>query len=276
MLDGSAVSSSVHHPVERPAGPAAEAPIRICLLGGFRLFANGDAVEVRPGGRMEALLGNLALNTDTGVARDELLGLVWPDGETELARQSLNTLLYSLRRRLGPALPSHSAVVERSGCYRLNVADGIDVDVIEFDMAVDAAEESLRCADVRAAVDAYEHALELYAGDLAFGSHLRHLVERERLRARYLGAIARIADYHFAGGRYEDALRSALRLLDHDPCREDAHRMAMRCPDRLGASSQADRQYRLCRQILAGEFDAAPEPATEALIDLVRLDPGSV
>jgi hypothetical protein len=36
------------------------------------------------------------------------------------------------------------------------------------------------------------------------------------------------------------------------------------------------RQYGLCRQILAAEFDAVPEPETVELFELVRLDPTSV
>jgi hypothetical protein len=36
------------------------------------------------------------------------------------------------------------------------------------------------------------------------------------------------------------------------------------------------RQYRLCESILAGEFDAAPEPATHALFERIRLDPEGI
>jgi DNA-binding SARP family transcriptional activator len=72
------------------------------------------------------------------------------------------------------------------------------------------------------------------------------------------------------------ALLHALDLLRHDPCREDAHRMAMRCYVRQGERAQALRQYRLCREVLAIEFEAAPEPATESLYELVRLDPARI
>jgi DNA-binding SARP family transcriptional activator len=89
--------------------PALDAPVRICLFGSFRLITNGHPLEVRPGGRTEALLGNLALNAVTGVTRDELLGLVWPDSEPDLAKQSLHTLLYSLGRRLEPRSSSDQA-----------------------------------------------------------------------------------------------------------------------------------------------------------------------
>jgi hypothetical protein len=50
----------------------------------------------------------------------------------------------------------------------------------------------------------------------------------------------------------------------------------MRCCVRSGERAQALRQYRLCVDILRSEFDALPEPATVALFDQVRRDPGSV
>ena len=67
-----------------------------------------------------------------------------------------------------------------------------------------------------------------------------------------------------------------VRLLGVDPCREDAHRMTMRAYVRLGARAQALRQYNICRLVLAEEFDATPEPATEQLFQLVRTDPGLI
>jgi DNA-binding SARP family transcriptional activator len=67
-----------------------------------------------------------------------------------------------------------------------------------------------------------------------------------------------------------------MQLLLMDPCREDAHRMAMQCHVLRGERAQALRQYRVCERILRLEFDAAPEEATRALFDQVRLDPSSL
>ena len=77
-------------------------------------------------------------------------------------------------------------------------------------------------------------------------------------------------------GDYTGCLSHARRLLANDPCREDAYRLMMRCYVRLGERAQALRQYRLCQTILRTEFDAVPEPATTALFDQIRLDPGSI
>jgi len=50
----------------------------------------------------------------------------------------------------------------------------------------------------------------------------------------------------------------------------------MRCYVRVGQRAQALRQYRICREVLALEFDARPEESTEELYRLVRTEPGRV
>jgi DNA-binding SARP family transcriptional activator len=68
----------------------------------------------------------------------------------------------------------------------------------------------------------------------------------------------------------------AWRLLSSDPCREDAHRMVMRCHVRLGRRAEALHHYHVCATILRAEFGVAPEEATMALFEQIRRDPGSI
>lgn len=77
-------------------------------------------------------------------------------------------------------------------------------------------------------------------------------------------------------GRYHEALQHAMGLLYADPCREDAHRMVMRCYVRDGQRAQALRHFQTCRVILRREFEADPEPATVALFEAIRVDPQRV
>jgi DNA-binding SARP family transcriptional activator len=225
---------------------------------------------------MEQLVGTLALHPDDGVQRDELLNLVWPESESELASQSLNSLVHSLQRMLSDALAGQPPVLRQAGLYQLNTAGGIAIDVRDFDVAVQAGDCHARHGDLRRAIRAYGVAVSLYSGDLAIGSGVQHLIERERLRARLLSVYAHLADMHFASGDYDRALASALRLLAHDPCREDAHRLAMRCYVRLGQRAQAMRQYKICLDVLALEFEARPEESTDDLFRLIRTEPGRV
>ena len=251
------------------------AGITVCLLGRFRVLKGSDPVALRQGGKTAQLLGHLALRGSSGMARTELLDSVWPDSDPDLARQSLNTLVSGLRRQLADALDGRPPVVLASGQYVLNADAGVQVDVSAFDTAVALGDRLMDRGDIAGADASYRAALELYAGDLAFGSDTGALIERERLRGRYLGIVARMGEADYAHGDYASALRYAHDMLGHDPCREEAHRLAMRCMVRLGARSQALRQYRVCRQALAMEYDATPEPATDELYRTIRLDPAT-
>jgi DNA-binding SARP family transcriptional activator len=85
-----------------------------------------------------------------------------------------------------------------------------------------------------------------------------------------------LADHYYEAGEYSVALNYAQRLLLCDPCREDAHRVVMRCYARISQRAQAMHQYRLCREILRQEFNAEPEPATEELFGQLRLGPATI
>ena len=102
------------------------------------------------------------------------------------------------------------------------------------------------------------------------------VLERERLRARFLSLLAYLADEQYRAGEYGACLAQAWRLLGHDPCREDAHRVVMRCYVQRGERAAALRHYHVCAHILRAEFDAAPEPATTALFDQIRLQSSGI
>lgn len=251
----------------------AATPLTICLLGGFRLVKQGRLIPLRAGSKTEVLLSYLALAPGQRLARERVLATLWPRSEAALAAQSLNTLVYSLHRLVGGVLSGASPVVNFAGDYRLNQEAGVAVDVAIFDAAADAGERQARAGDHDAAWRSYGEAVRLYSGDLHVGSEVAHLIERERLRARYLGLRARLADGCFLVGDLGGALAEAQQILLWDACREDAHRMAMSCYLGLGQRTQALRQYQLCRLALAAEFDAEPEPATDELYELIRSHP---
>ncbi len=251
-------------------------PVLIRVLGPFCVLKTGSPVPVRGRGKTEALLSHLALRYESGIARETLLDQLWPDSDPALASQSLNSLVHSLQRLLGDVVGGASLIVHGGGWYRFNTAVGVGVDVACFDSLAAKGDQQARAGDPEAAAETYGRAVDLYRGDLCVSSDVYAVMERERLRVRYLTLLARLADHHFEMSNYLGALDWALRLLAHDPCREDAHRLVMRCHVRRGERGQALHQYRLCESVLHAEFDASPEPATLSLFEQVRSDPDSV
>jgi DNA-binding SARP family transcriptional activator len=267
-------------PVFKYASPWATiesaSPVFICVLGTFRVLKDGQPVALRSGGKTQALLLTLSVCDGYCASRGALLEALWPGNLEDLSRQSLNTLVHSLRRSLGDAIGGAAPVVHANGYYRLNVEAGVSVDVGCFDSMARAGEAQARAGNIAAAVANYGQALRLYRGDLCVAADSRAVVERERVRTLYLTLLGRLADYHYSARDYDACLTTTLDLLAHDPCREDGHRTAMRCYVRRGERAQALRQYQMCEAILREEFDAAPEPATTALFEKVRLSPEQV
>lgn len=252
------------------------AGVFICLLGHFQILKMGLPISLRSGSKAEQLLSSLAMHPDLGVHRETLAEQIWPGVSFALANQSLNTLTHWLKVKLADALDGQPPIVHAQSRYALNLSGGLQVDVLVFEAAIDRGHRLHSAGSIPAAIESYQRAVDLYGGDLISGPDISGLLQRERLRASCLTTFARLADAHFELANYEQALANALRLLDVDPCREDAHRMAMRAYVRLGARAQALRQYDVCRTILANEFEAFPERATEQLFNLIRTDPGLV
>lgn len=252
--------------------------VQICLLGGFRVLKLGSPVAIRPGGKTESLLSSLAVQDHYRASREWLLEALWPESDPTRASHALNSLIHAIRKSLGDALAGAAPVVCADGGYQLNADAGVTVDVTEFEAFAGKAERDLRGGDTASALPNSLAAIALYRGDLCVidGERVRGLVKREWLRALYLSMLGQVADQHFQHGRYRMALRYALRLLSQDPCREDAHRLVMRCHVRLGERAQAFRQYEICRSVLRSEFGVSPEPLTEALFDQVRTSPGQI
>jgi len=255
---------------------SAQPPIQICVLGPFQVLAAGRPLALRSGSKAEALLGQLALHPDDGLGRDALVETLWPASLVTHAHESLTSLIYSLHRLIGDALGGAPLVAHVHGAYRLNVAAGVAVDAQAFAALARTGEHLARAGERAAAAGTFQQAVALYRGDLSAGGELTALVVRENLRARYLTLLAWLADERYAAGEYAQCLAHARHLLAHDPCREDAHRLVMRCHVRQGERAQAVRQYRLCAALVRAEFEAEPEPATTALFAQLRRDPASI
>lgn len=248
----------------------------ICLLGDFRLTFRQQPVPLRPGSKPEQLLIGLALSSQDGLTPVRIVELLWPNRDPALARQSLSSLLYQLHVLSQKHLSGHNLIRSYPGHYTIDRSSGVCMDTEYFDTLLDQGEILHSDGEVERGIACWENALEFYRGDLVDDGTVETLIERERLRANFLKTLARLADCVYSQGDYSKALTIIYRLLRHDPCREDAHRQAMRCYMRMGLRSQAFRQYQLCRRSLLEVFGCAPEPATEDLFQQMKSDPTGV
>ena len=79
--------------------PNSTVPLRVYLLGAFRLERNAQTIRL-PTRKDESLLAYLVLHPESH-PREKLAALFWGDASDEQARTSLRTALAALRKELG-------------------------------------------------------------------------------------------------------------------------------------------------------------------------------
>src|SRR6476660_4001050 len=81
--------------------------LRITVLGGLCVSSDGGLLAGDAAQRRHlALLAVLSVHWKTGISREKLAALLWPESDEPNARNSLKQALHILRRELGPDVVS--------------------------------------------------------------------------------------------------------------------------------------------------------------------------
>ncbi len=96
------------------------------------------------------------------------------------------------------------------------------------------------------------------------------LVQRESLHQHVLDAHSDLAGYYEQHRDFQAARRHALRQLELDPWREEAHCQVMRALALDGQRTAALAQYETCRRVLAEELGVEPSAETRDLVEQIR------
>jgi DNA-binding SARP family transcriptional activator len=262
---GDEVSAKVRHHVED--GPV----LHLHLLGDFRLVYRGvPALSVNTA-RLQSLLAYLVIHRDAPQPRPYLAYLFWPDANEAQARTNLRQLLHQLRQALPEAerfLYADAATL----CWPNDASCRLDVAEFEHALAQAAAAEQRH--DREAQRTALVEAVGLYRADLLPGCYDDWIApERERLRNRYLEALASLVRLLEAQRDYGAAIRHAQAWKRHDPLAEEAYRVLMRLLALTDDRAGAVRLYQTCATLLRRELGVEPSAATREVYErLVRTE----
>ncbi len=233
---------------------AASRSLRIYLFGSLRVEQDGQELARLASAAARSLLAFLIFYHDQSSTRDRLVGVFWPERSDARARRALSQSLWQIRDALGAAANRLAAEPDQVS-FQYQAGDWVDVD--EF--------QNLCAASPQQAAF-LQRAVELYRADLLEDIYDDWaLVERERLRELYLGALERLIAACKQAGNFEQALLYAQRLAAADPLRESAHRELMRLYHLLGRSQAALQQFATLRDVLEKELRVPPGSATVAL-----------
>jgi DNA-binding SARP family transcriptional activator len=260
-------------PAPRP--PSTDRPVlEVQMLGGFECKLDGRPVTRWNGPRGLSVLRYLLYRPRHECSRDELLEEFWPGVSESAARNRLQVAVSGVRRALQAVSPV--PVVEYAdGGYRIVADVRVEVDIERFAARIAAARSAERASDLDTALARYGEAVDLYRGEFAADAPYEGwtLLPRETLRIEYLDVLDRCLRLQLAADRVDDVVATAHKMLDVDPCREDAHRVLMRCYARQGRPYQALRQFEFCSRVLRATLDLAPEARTVALYQEIRVGP---
>jgi DNA-binding SARP family transcriptional activator len=280
VVDGVRAAHAVTRPVAAsaarivPAARTAAQPglLQARLLGPLEVRVDGAAVTSWNGQRGASVLRYLLSRRQYACSRDELLEEYWPEAPAGAAARNRLQVAVSGLRRAFRDVTALNVVEYADGRYRINREFRVEVDVDLFELSLNAAGAAERSGDREEARTAYHEAVALYRGDFAADAPFEQwtLLPRESLRIKLADALDRLSRLELADGRVDDCIATAHRMLGVDPCREDAHRLLMRCYAAQGRVYQALRQYEFCSRILKATVDADPAPDTTRLYRAIR------
>ena len=229
-------------------------PLRLHLLGTLDIRHGDQPLPTPPTLKSQSLLAYLALRRDQPQPRYRLASLFWGDRPERRARQSLATALWHIRR----CLPQ-DYILSDPHTIQFDPQAELELDVDEFESCVSHDD-----------MDHLQTAVVLYRGDFMDGFYDDWIInERYRLETLFSETLTRLMVGQEAKGEHSAALATALRLLDRDPLREGAHRLAMRAYCRLGQRSAAIEQYHRCQKVMLEELGAEPMAETIALYQAI-------
>ena len=196
------------HPV---AAPQALPAIRICALGGFLILRNGAPLprhRKSPGKPLTLLKALVALGAG-GVPSHTLADLLWPEAEGDHADARLTTTLHRTRALLG----APEAIVKDSGELSLN-RGLVSCDVLEFQELLQRIETQQHPARESGAL-----LLKAYPGTLLPACTAEAWLQpcRERLAAKFAGAVARVGRRLEAENHRAEAQTLYLEALAREP-----------------------------------------------------------
>ncbi len=252
---GSAVEAP---PVAPPKQASGTRHLTIRALGALRISQPAGPLiwaSVKP----RELLLFLLCHPD-GRTREQVGLAFWPDASSEQVRNNFHVMLHRLRKTLGGA----DWVALANDHYAVDSRVTVDFDASRFERDVTAGLARLKRDGDTTLLEA---ALTLYGGDFLEHEVVGdwHLELRDRLRQKYVAALAALGELHMKQERWADAADAWRRLVARDELDERAYRALMTCHARLGERSQVQQLYQRVERLLEKQLEAKPEPETVQL-----------
>ncbi|HZD16605.1 MAG TPA: BTAD domain-containing putative transcriptional regulator, partial [Actinomycetota bacterium] len=242
-------------------------PLRIHLAGTMSLEHDGTLV---PETRLPSRQGRLAFamlvaERERALSKEELADELWAGEPPRAWEVALRAIVSKLRGVLAGVRLDQGSIAYAFGCYQLRLPPDAWVDLEAATDAVHRAETAFRQGDRPGAMgwalvaNAIARRGFLPGEDGPWASGRRRQLRDVRIRALECRAQVQLEQ-----GLPDEAVRDLRIVLDLEPFRETAYRLAMRAHVLAGNPAEAVRTFERCRSTIAAELGTDPSAETEA------------
>jgi DNA-binding SARP family transcriptional activator len=239
-------------------------PVKIFVLGGFRLLVNGvpasssRKVQQRPLSMLKVLI---ALG-GKGIREEQISDILWPDADGDAAHDSFITTLHRLRR----ILQIESALEFKEGKLTLDERY-CWVDLWALENIMREIEGELKKGAFEKAAQWFEKALQIYRGPFLPGEQglFWTITMRERMQSKFLKTIFFFGNHWEKSAKWEKAIEFYERGLEMDDLAEELYCHLMICYRQSGQPSKALSVYQRCKKSLQAVLGVEPSSKTEEI-----------
>jgi ATP/maltotriose-dependent transcriptional regulator MalT/DNA-binding SARP family transcriptional activator len=231
--------------------------VKVYTMGRFGIVRDGKPVNLS--GKVPKMpilmFKTLVAMGGRNVSEGEIMDILWPNADGDLAYRSFNTTLHRLRKLLG----YDEAVQMREGGLTIDPRT-CWVDIWAFERIAGESEEL-------STVALAEKAVGMYGGAFLPGEKGAYwsLSIRERLRNKYLLLVERIGDYYEKEGKWKQAAENFRKGLEVDDLAEIFYQRLMICYGKLGQKAEAVTVFNQCSDRLSSALGIAPSSETERI-----------
>ncbi len=251
--------------------PQAKSDLQAQFFGSFSIMFKGKNLELLSGKKARNLLAYLLFRYPRKVHRELLLEKFWGDSTPSSARNCLHVTLHAIRKSFEQIAPGQQVILYQDESYGLHPDISVERDFTIFEYYWKKGRQLERAQSKEEAVHAFHQAFAFYRGDFLEDLPCEEWAgwEREKFRETWLVILDRLSD-HFHQHRFHICLNLCRRMLEKDPCLEEAHRRLMECYNMLEMRDKAMRQFQKCEKHLMKELNANPGKATVDLYLKIR------
>ena len=238
-----------------------KAVLQVQMLGVFNVKYGDKPLSLGRNAATKAmkLLQILLYHVGEGIAREELLEMLYGREELSDAANNLRVTVHRLKKLLIDAgLPEYDYITIKKGIYQWDSPMEVSVDVLEMSRLIENADNE---SDEEKKIEMLENACHMYAGDFLSNMSGEEwvIIEAIRYKNMYSNALHIVCDWKLDHGEYESALKLCTPASERYPF-DEWQCVKIDCYIAMHRYKEALHEYEETAKLLIEELGISPTP----------------